>query len=255
VGIVDLRGREEEPAVAALLAADKLEDGFLVGWEDEDGLVACARLVRHSAEEVRLGPLMVIPAANRAAVGPALVNALAAMANATRLEAEAEEQDLFWLERCGFNVDGYLEGGRVRCIRNLTPTAAPSEAVVATSLVDVERAIADAWGRDTSDNPNEWSEENAARGQCDVTALVVRDLLGGDILIANVLRNGKRVERHAWNRLPSGLALDLTRTQFREGETFEEPTVQEPLAIAASPKRYELLARRVRAALRVEHGS
>ena len=82
-----------------------------------------------------------------------------------------------------------------------------------------------------------------------MTALLVRDLLGGDILIANVVRGGKRVERHAWNRLASGLTVDLTREQFRAGESFTEPSVEEPLITRRNPERYETLAERARAAL------
>jgi hypothetical protein len=64
-------------------------------------------------------------------------------------------------------------------------------------LSELESAIRKSWGRDTSDDPDEWSESNPARGQCAVTAMLVRELLGGEILIANVLRHGRRVERHA----------------------------------------------------------
>ena len=80
---------------------------------------------------------------------------------------------------------------------------AAAAAVAATSLSALEEAIRSAWDRETSDDPDQWSAENPARGQCAVTALLVRALLGGDILIANVLRNGKRVD--AWNRLPAGI--------------------------------------------------
>ena len=52
-----------------------------------------------------------------------------------------------------------------------------------------------------------------------MTALVVRELLGGEILIATVIPpEGESSERHAWNRLPSGEEVDLTREQFRAGE-------------------------------------
>jgi hypothetical protein len=98
------------------------------------------------------------------------------------------------------------------------------------TLTDLETAIRAAWSRDTSDDPHEWTPDWASRGQCGATALVLRELLGGDILIAEVLLDGEPIERHAWNRLPSGLELDLTREQFRRGETLGEPVVAEPLA-------------------------
>lgn len=127
-----------------------------------------------------------------------------------------------------------------------SPFARPAapDAVHALTLADLERAIQDSWGRDTSDDPDEWSEGNPARGQCAVTALLVRELLGGEILLANVLVDGERVDRHAWNRLPSGLSVDLTRCQFQDGAELEDPTPGEPLLTDRA--RYELLASRVR---------
>src|SRR5262249_40968777 len=91
-----------------------------------------------------------------------------------------------------------------------------------------------------------WSESNPSRGQCAVTALLIRELLGGDILVSNVMREGRRVDRHAWNRLPSGLTLDLTREQFRAGEVFSEPHVEEPLFTHRNPERFATLRARVR---------
>ncbi len=105
------------------------------------------------------------------------------------------------------------------------------------------------WACDTSEGPDEWTATNPAHGQCGVTALVIRDLLGGEILAANVLLNGKRVDRHAWNRLPSGLEIDLTRDQFRNGEVFEPSHPEEPIITLRNPERYEFLGARVRRAL------
>jgi hypothetical protein len=117
-------------------------------------------------------------------------------------------------------------------------------------LSELESAIRKSWGRDTSDDPDEWSESNPARGQCAVTAMLVRELLGGEILIANVLRDGRRVERHAWNLLPSGLALDLTTSQFEDGGEYEEPVPGEPIMVNRAG--YELFARRVRESLSLD---
>ena len=117
------------------------------------------------------------------------------------------------------------------------------------TLADLEAAIRAAWGRETSDDPGDWSEENPARGQCAVTALIVRELLGGEILAANVLRDGRRVDRHAWNRLPSGLTVDLTRGQFVNGETLGEPDIAEALVTHRNPERFATLRERVRTTL------
>jgi hypothetical protein len=83
--------------------------------------------------------------------------------------------------------------------------------------------------------------------------LFVREHFGGDILVANVLREGRRVERHACNRLPSGPTLDLTREQFVNGECFGEPDVKEPVLTHRNPKRYATLRARARAALELDY--
>ncbi len=87
------------------------------------------------------------------------------------------------------------------------------------------------------------------RSDCDVTSTVVRELLGGEILAANVLLNGRRVGRHAWNRLAGGGALDLTREQFVAGEAFGKGTPQEPIVMQRLPERYARFSERVRARL------
>jgi hypothetical protein len=57
-----------------------------------------------------------------------------------------------------------------------------------------------------------------ARGQCGATALVVQDLLGGDLLVGDVLHGSERLGVHYWNRLEDGEVLDLTSGQFVKGE-------------------------------------
>lgn len=121
------------------------------------------------------------------------------------------------------------------------------------TLAAVEKAIRESWSRDTSDDGHEWSAENPARGQCDITSLVVHDLLGGDLLGADVYLGGERIEGHMWNRLTSGLEVDLTRDQFKRGEVIGEPVVRpRPARFDPSHPRYHryeqylVLADRVR---------
>lgn len=75
------------------------------------------------------------------------------------------------------------------------------------------------WERETSYDPTRWSPDNRAWGQCAVTALIVQDLLGGDLLRGSV--NG--VE-HYWNRLPDLSEVDLTRHQFGHSARAQEPS-------------------------------
>jgi hypothetical protein len=125
------------------------------------------------------------------------------------------------------------------------------------TLAHLEQAIREAWSLDTADEDDGWTPENPSRGQCDITALVVHDLLGGEVLGADVYLDGERIERHMWNRLVSGIDVDLTRDQFRRGEVIGEPTVARRTPAIADPAhpryhRYEaylVLSDRVRARL------
>lgn len=127
------------------------------------------------------------------------------------------------------------------------------------TLAQLEEAIRQSWGPDTVDPDDGWSAENPARGHCDVTALVVNDLIGGELAAADVFLDGRRIMGHMWNRLPSGIEIDLTREQFVQGEVLGEPrfVVRPPDSVLADPAharhhrflQYQVLAERVRARL------
>ncbi|PWI43388.1 hypothetical protein [Streptomyces sp. ICBB 8177] len=116
-------------------------------------------------------------------------------------------------------------------------------------LTDVEAAIRDGWGSDTfpSDAATSFDSRNPARGQCGVTALVLHDLLGGDLLRGEVRVDDQRTDYHWWNRLGAGVEIDLTREQFRPEETVT-PGVVVPRP-PGPPRRlnaeYQLLRARV----------
>jgi len=241
MSFVDMRGREREPEVLALI-----EPGptwTVVGWERGEQLVACLGVERTSADELTIRAL----GAAETADAVALLDAIAGVATGTRIVAAVNAETAELYRRGGF----VLTNNGV-AVRTLDEPAAPPASIRAATLDETEGAIRAAWGRDTSDDPEEWSEQNPARGQCAVTALLVRELFGGEILVANVLRDGRRVERHAWNRLPSGLALDLTREQFVHGELFGEAAPEEPLLTRRNPERLATLRARVRARLELD---
>ena len=79
----------------------------------------------------------------------------------------------------------------------------------------------------------------------------MHDLLGGDLVLGEVLEDGKRTGWHWWNRLPGGLDLDLTREQFSAGEVVTADHIKE--RPAGPPRRcaeqYDLLRSRVFARL------
>lgn len=76
-------------------------------------------------------------------------------------------------------------------------------------LGSLAERLRSAWARETSVQPNDWTAGSPSVGQCAVTALVVQDFLGGELLRA-IVHGGS----HYWNRLPSGEEIDLTRDQF-----------------------------------------
>ncbi len=107
----------------------------------------------------------------------------------------------------------------------------------------LEHAFHAAWGVDTTSDPEGWTIRNPAWGQCAVTALVVQDDLGGQLLRASTPSGS-----HYWNLLPDGTEVDLTREQF--GGNFEPGNIEVRdrgyvLSFGATRHRYELLRRRI----------
>ena len=72
--------------------------------------------------------------------------------------------------------------------------------------------FANAWSKETSHPAYNWSPDNPSAGQCAVTALVVQDLLGGDILACKVGRIS-----HFVNFI-EGQIVDYTAEQFGKNE-------------------------------------
>jgi hypothetical protein len=89
---------------------------------------------------------------------------------------------------------------------------------------DVVEAIRACWSEETSSSDGEWTIENPAKGQCDVSSFVAWDYLGGDLVLAKVFVDGEQVEHHYWNRI-DGFDLDLTREQYSDDEEIVEHAV------------------------------
>ena len=96
------------------------------------------------------------------------------------------------------------------------------------ALDEVTAAVRAAWCRQTCDDRDlaDWTPGEPARGQCGATALVLHDVFGRDLLLAEVLGpDGSRQGVHWWNRLPDGREVDLTREQFAPTEVVQAPRV------------------------------
>jgi predicted N-acetyltransferase YhbS len=252
VGLVDLRRRADDADVQALAALVHDEAGsagpdelprLLVGWNEGDQLVGGIGIEPIGDRELALTNLFVLDEFRLQGIGRSLVEAVVSGVPLERFRVECDAGVAGFFERCGF-VPG--SGGAL--VRDM-PTEPAPEATAAVTLRDLEAAIRASWSQETSADPDEWTVDNPSRGQCDATAVVLRAYLGGEILVADILRAGRRIERHAWNRLSSGLALDLTRDQLPPGQELGSPSVQEPMLLGNARERHVLLAERVAAAL------
>jgi hypothetical protein len=115
----------------------------------------------------------------------------------------------------------------------------PYERDMIATIDDLCYLLPSAWRADTSFLEADWSADNPAVGQCAVTALVVQDLFGGDLL-----RGRMQSAAHYWNRLPDGREVDLTAGQFEAEPVFEEATLRSReyvLSFTATRQRYQRL--------------
>jgi hypothetical protein len=118
-----------------------------------------------------------------------------------------------------------------------------STAPVGSVVGRLSTVLSQSWSLETSYDPAGWSKHNCAWGQCAVSALIAQDLLGGDLLVGRV--NG--IE-HYWNELPDGRQLDLTKQQFGQIASLEQPsrvTREYVLSFPDTRRRYERLRREV----------
>ena len=93
----------------------------------------------------------------------------------------------------------------------------------------------------------QWLPDNPARGQCNVTALVVCDRFGGEIL-----KTPFGSEWHFYNRV-AGTVYDLTAEQFAVLPAYLDiPSTRDEALAGTAPERYRALAARISRALSSE---
>lgn len=101
----------------------------------------------------------------------------------------------------------------------------------------LQSALTAAWSIKTS---SRWQPDNPALGQCSVTALVVQDLLGGDILKTEI-----GSAWHFYNRI-GGLRLDFSAAQFFSPVVYSDLDARRDEALAdTSPQQYLILRDRL----------
>lgn len=110
----------------------------------------------------------------------------------------------------------------------------------------VVSALQKSWTSESSFLPDEWSAENPARGQCAVTAIVVQDYLGGDIVKCDVIGDH---DAHFFNKLEDGSVVDLTQSQFPDGSEFVNEKLanrEKMLSYPGTQNRYNTLSEKVK---------
>jgi hypothetical protein len=110
--------------------------------------------------------------------------------------------------------------------------------------LDVEKLkgqLRQCWSRESS---SQWLAENPARGQCNVTALIIHESFGGEILKTPV--DG---QWHFYNRV-NGQVYDLTAEQFSTPPQYLDlPSDRHEALAGTTARQYEALAQRFRQVL------
>lgn len=105
-------------------------------------------------------------------------------------------------------------------------------------LNKLKEALKESWNKETCYPKirDQWNPKNPAFGQCAVTALVVQDFFGGDILFCSH-------QNHFWNRLPNGREIDFTHEQFPEGTKIcaDKSAYRRSILGGYTAKRYTIL--------------
>lgn len=85
---------------------------------------------------------------------------------------------------------------------------------------ELQELLKKCWSLETSVDPNYWSPDNPACGQCVATAQLVQKLFSGEIMAGKTKAPGRVfIDKlnHFWNRLPDGQEIDFTKEQFSNG--------------------------------------
>ncbi len=118
-------------------------------------------------------------------------------------------------------------------VSELTPTSEARE----EPPVALYRRLTRAWSSETSST---WRRDNPACGQCSVTALVVQDVLGGELLKTRVAGAW-----HFYNRI-DGRRWDLTVGQFATPIGYDDlPSSRQEALADTSKQRYVTLVERL----------
>jgi ribosomal protein S18 acetylase RimI-like enzyme len=119
VEIVDLNGRQDEPAVLHVLrqshgSVAALEEArahyrsgewLFIGWQEGEEILACAGAEQHPDATIGINSIAVAPDRRNRGLASALIDALAERMGAERVVAETDDDAVGFYRRCGFTVE------------------------------------------------------------------------------------------------------------------------------------------------------
>jgi N-acetylglutamate synthase-like GNAT family acetyltransferase len=134
MNLVDLNGRQDEPAVLEILrqahgSKRALEEARahyrsgewpLIGWQEGDEMVACAGAEEDPDATIGIRSIVVAPDWRNRGLARGLIDALAERMGAQQVIAETDDDAVGFYGRCGFSVeDAPPKFGRPRfwCVR------------------------------------------------------------------------------------------------------------------------------------------
>lgn len=87
-----------------------------------------------------------------------------------------------------------------------------------SDIEKIKEAFKSCWSKETCypKLQSMWTKDKPELGQCAVTALIIQDVFGGEIVKDDT-------NHHYWNVLPNGMHIDLTKEQFKKGTLFPKP--------------------------------
>lgn len=113
---------------------------------------------------------------------------------------------------------------------------------VFSNPIELYRELQNAWSAETASPPENWSPGNPAKNHCSVTALIVQDHFGGEILSTKTAGG-----THFYN-LIGGTRWDLTISQFAEPIPFDDnPSSREAAMSDTTPGKYRIIGVRLQA--------
>ena len=89
---------------------------------------------------------------------------------------------------------------------------------------EIESAIALSWSIDTTYCVDDYAAKDPAWGNCAVTALLLQQLLGGELMQGWAREPGRRGTAHYWNRV-NGSDVDMTWRQFAPGTILTDDRI------------------------------